>query len=273
MEYIKINNLHFNKYTLSGVILEGATYGIIGKDDDVTSLLKILAGINTNNDSCTHNGTNIFDEYDFFKNRLFIDLSQQIVCTTNAEMIKNDLNIRYGVSFDVKKYKNAMNETNARSEINVTSEYEFSNAGINKTAYAVLCGLNYPYLFVDNPFNYIKKEEHLIIDKMVNNIIDRANHKVVVINANDISNLVKYLDFLIILGDYENVYIIRPNSDKFIITDDYVGLNNRIFRKDNVVIIKAPDEKEEYKELKRIVRRYKEVDFMEAYSYYIGKEK
>ena len=72
---------------------------------------------------------------------------------------------------------------------------------------------------------------------------------------------------------YENVYIIRPNSDKFIITDDYVGLNNRIFRKDNVVIIKAPDEKEEYKELKRIVRRYKEVDFMEAYSYYIGKEK
>ena len=54
MEII-INNLNFNNYKLSGLSLsDGFSYGVIGKNqDDVEKLLKILAGINDNDNTCT----------------------------------------------------------------------------------------------------------------------------------------------------------------------------------------------------------------------------
>ena len=42
------------------------------------------------------------------------------------------------------------------------------------------------------------------------------------------------------------------------------------FKKDNIIISKAPTEKEDYKELKRILKKYEEISFIDAYSYYMG---
>ena len=75
MSYIEINNLQLSKYKLSSLnIEEGFSYGLIGKNhDDVTKLLKILAGINDNNNSCLQRGTTIFDNKEYFKNRIYFD--------------------------------------------------------------------------------------------------------------------------------------------------------------------------------------------------------
>ena len=271
MSYIEINNLQLNKYNLSSFnIEEGFSYGIIGKNhDDVTKLLKILAGINDNYDTCMNNSKTIFDNSDFFKNRIYIDLSEKIVETLDSKIIKEDLNFRYNVSFNEKQYKMLVNELGIRSEVVITNKYEFSNLGVNLSSYAILCSLSYPNIVVNNPLKYVPIEKKELRNKMINTIIDRAKYQVVIVDASDIQEFYRYLDYLIILGDFEDVHMIKPNSDKFIISDDYLTLKNKIYKKDNIIISKAPTDKDEYKELKKTLKKYKEVSFIEAYSYYM----
>ena len=270
MEYIKINNLKINKYKLTGTIDSNFSYGVIGNNhDDVESLLKTLAGINDNHNTCINNDKTIFDNSEFFKNRIYLDLARQLFETLDGKIIKEELNFRYNASFDEKQYKMFVNELGIRGEVTITNHYEFSSLGVNLASYAILCSLNYPNIIVSNPLKYVPKEKKELRDKMINTIINRDKYQTMIVDATDLPEFYRYLDYLIILGDYEEAVIIKPNSDRFIISDDYLILKNKIFKKDNIVISKAPTDKEEYKELKRTLNKYKEVSFIEAYSYYM----
>ena len=271
MAYIDVNNLQLNKYKLSSLnIEEGFSYGIIGKShNDVARLLKILAGINDNYDTCKNNGKTIFDDSEFFKNRIYLDLSQKIVETLDSKIIKEDLNFRYNASFNEKQYKMLVNNLGIRSEVVITNKYEFSDLGVNLTSFAVLCSLDYPNIVVNNPLKCVPIEKKELRNKMINTIIDRAKYQTMIVDATDLLEFYRYLDYLIILGDYEDVHMIKPNSDKFIISDDYLTLKNKIFKRDNIIISKVPTDKEDYKELKKTLKKYKEVSFIEAYSYYM----
>ena len=273
MEYIAINNLQLNNYKLVTSIQNGATYGVLGTNhDDVIKLLKILAGINKAKGECLYQFKTLFDNKEYFKNRIYCDFSLKMVDTLDGKRIKEDLMNRYGISFDEKNFKKLINETNVRSEVVITNEYKFTDLGINLSSYGVLSSIDSHNIIIANPLKYINKQDKDLKKKIINSLCDKNKYNNVIIDATDIYDIVPYLDYLIVLGDFDKVCVIEPNSDKFIVCDDYLGINNKIFKKGNIVVAKAPNDKEQFKELKKVVGKYKEMDFISAYSYYMGEK-
>lgn len=272
MEYIKIDNLQLNNYKLKGAILDKKRYGIYGKNhEDVIKLLKVLSGINNNHNTCTHNSKNIFDDKEFFKNRVHFDFSLNLFPTVDAKTIKEDLNFRYNIAFNEKLYKRLVNELDVRNEIKVTNKYEFTPHGITLNMFSILASIEKQNVVITNPLINISKNSKTIRHKIINTLCDNNKYNCVLIDASDLYDVIHYVDYLIVLGDYEEVFIIDPLNDMFIISDDYVMLKNKIFKKDNIVISLDKYSKEEYRELKKTIK-HKTVNFIEAYSYYTGEK-
>lgn len=261
MGYIDINNLQLNNYKLSFQMEKGFIYGIYGKrHDDISELLKKVSGINPNNQTCLKNDKDIFDNKDYFKERIYLDLSKKMVETLNDKTIKENLKSRYNVVFNEKEYKRLVNLLNIRSEITIKQNYDFTDLGNNLTSFAIYSSLNYPLSFIDNPLLNIPKidSRREIITKELTN---KKKHDLVMLDASSIDDFKDILDYVVLLGDYEEVFLINPKVDKFIICDDYLSLKKRIFKKDNMVIILNDLSKEEFKSFKKEVRKYKEIDF------------
>lgn len=271
MEII-INNLNFNNYKLSGLSLsDGFSYGVIGKNqDDVEKLLKILAGINDNDNTCTIDSESIYDNKEYFKSRIYLDFKLRYFNSIDVKTVKEDINFHYNTFFNEKEYKRLVNELGIRAETKITNKYEISDLGNNLNNIAVSSAIDSKRIIAIDPFIYIDENKKELREKIINLIINRKKYNMMIVDAKNLKEMYPYLDYLIILGDFNECIMIKPNSDKFIISDDYIILRNKIFKKDNIVISKAPTEKEDYKELKRILKKYKEISFIDAYSYYMG---
>ncbi len=261
MGYIDINNLQLNNYKLSFQMEKGFIYGIYGKrHDDISELLKKISGINPNNQTCLKNDKDIFDNKDYFKERIYLDLSKKMVETLNDKTIKENLKSRYNVVFNEKEYKRLVNLLNIRSEITIKQNYSFTDLGNNLTSFAIYSSLDYDVSFIDNPLYYLSKYDNrreIIVKELTN----KRKHNLVMLDASSIEDFQDVLDYVVLFGDYEEAFLINPKEDRFIICDDYITLKKRIFKKDNMVIILNDMNKEEYKSFKKEIKKYKEIDF------------
>ena len=261
MGYIDINNLQLNNYKLSFQMEKGFIYGIYGKrHDDISELLKKISGINPNNQTCLKNDKDIFDNKDYFKERIYLDLSKKMVETLNDKTIKENLKSRYNAVFNEKEYKRLVNLLNIRSEITIKQNYSFTDLGNNLTSFAIYSSLDYDVSFIDNPLYYLSKYDNrreIIVKELTN----KRKHNLVMLDASSIEDFQDVLDYVVLFGDYEEAFLINPKEDKFIICDDYLTLKKRIFKKDNIVIILNDMNKEEYKSFKKEIKKYKEIDF------------
>ena len=261
MGYIDINNLQLNNYKLSFQMEKGFIYGIYGKrHDDISELLKKISGINPNNQTCLKNDKDIFDNKDYFRERIYLDLSKKMVETLNDKTIKENLKSRYNAVFNEKEYKRLVNLLNIRSEITIKQNYSFTDLGNNLTSFAIYSSLDYDVSFIDNPLYYLPKYDNrreIIVKELTN----KRKHNLVMLDASSIEDFQDVLDYVVLFGDYEEAFLINPKEDKFIICDDYLTLKKRLFKKDNMVIILNDMNKEEYKSFKKEIKKYKEIDF------------
>lgn len=263
MEYLNIQNLIIDKYKITASLEDNTCYGVLSVDKKAKDkFLLILAGIIDNKETCFYNHNTVYDNAEYFKNRLYLDFRKKYFRTLNSDYISNAMNERFGVSFDSSMFKESINLTNLRSEVLVTDEYKFTEYGINSCGFCLLRSLNYSNIIINNPINKVRNDSNkkLIISYITNknkfsSIICDCN------NANDYKNLI---DKYIIFGDYNEVYIIDPLKDTFIITDDHVLISNRIFKKDNVIVALNTVDKKEIRSMKQ---KYRLASFYEIGKY------
>ena len=204
MGYIDINNLQLNNYKLSFQMEKGFIYGIYGKrHDDISELLKKISGINPNNQTCLKNDKDIFDNKDYFKERIYLDLSKKMVETLNDKTIKENLKSRYNAVFNEKEYKRLVNLLNIRSEITIKQNYSFTDLGNNLTSFAIYSSLDYDVSFIDNPLYYLSKYDNrreIIVKELTN----KRKHNLVMLDASSIEDFQDVLDYVVLFGDYED---------------------------------------------------------------------
>lgn len=266
MSYLELKNLQLNNYKLSFDLLDNTIYGVMGKIEDVKSLLKYLAGINQNNGSCLYQNVEVFDNSEYFKNRLFIDMDNDILKTLTASKIAEFCKSRYNLELDIPLFKKTLNETNARSEVLITKDYKFTKRGVNLANFALAYSLNCKNIISINLTNNLNKNDKIYTIKNLCNK-KKYNNMILGFTESDINDYLPYLDKLIILGDFNDVIVIDPKNDTFLYGDDNINIRNRIFLIGSMVIAKCDHTEEELKSRIKIKTKYKMINLNQALKY------
>ena len=144
MEYLRVLNLQFDKYHLTTNFDETAIYGVLCDNQEIrTQFYKLLAGINKSKGEVVYKERNVFDNSEYFHQRLFLDFKNKYLKTMNSKEIKENFKISLNKEFDEKLFKKAVENVNLRSEVKITNEYIFSDLGNTLLNFCLFKGLNY----------------------------------------------------------------------------------------------------------------------------------
>lgn len=235
--FLEFNDLKFDKYNLSFNMLENNLYVIYGKDQNkIKELLLLIAGINKvskKKGNITFNKNNVYDNEEYFKSRIFFDMHYNYLNTITPSIIKENLLNRFNINYDEKLFRKKLIELNARREVKINSKSEFTKLGLSLVNYSLATSIQTDNLIIYDIFHNIddEKKREYIVNDIMNMKLETA-----IISAHTIDNFLNKNVRFVILGDYENAYIISK-EDKFIITEDSNDLKHRIFKLENNMVI------------------------------------
>ena len=260
MSYLKILNLQFNNYQLTTTFDEDIVYGIYCPDEKIRKdFFKLLAGINNSNKAVYYHDEIAFDNQKYFEERLYIDFKNKYLKTLNANAINETFKINFNKEFNINKYKEAVNETNIRSEVKVSNEYSFTDLGVTLSSYCLFKGLNYKYNIIDNPVYNITNND--LKKKIYQNISKKSLNPIIYYDS--LVDAKTYCDKLIIFADFSHLYQIDVKNDMFMISTENIILRKRIYKIDNQVVSINSYSKEELKYLSKNKVKYKFLTFNE----------
>ena len=130
MEYIKIQKLQFNNMQIDISLNKQEIFAVYSRNEEIVNdFLLVLNGINPNNGSCLYLNKDIFDNEDFFKQRIYINFKESYLKTINAEFIEESLMNRFNLSFNKEVFNTYVQEMGIRLETTFKANYTFTDKG------------------------------------------------------------------------------------------------------------------------------------------------
>lgn len=264
MEYINIQNLQFRNMEINLLINKQEIFAVYSQEQKKTAaFLLILNGMNPNNGSCLYQNQDIFDNKEFFKQRIYFDFNEIYLKTMNTEFIEEALMNRFSASFDKDVFNKCVQTMGTRLQCVVKSNYTFTEAGNTMVNFALFKALDKPYITINNPTIHLENAK--IIETVTTGLIDKNKYEVIVLGLDSIKNFKDKLDKVLILSDYETYYVIDPKKDSFLLIADDVHLHDKVFniKRNDLVICLNNYTKEELKRFNSYKIKYSKVTFYE----------
>lgn len=263
MNYLYLEDYVVGKYDINLEIENNKLYLVFCKNKEyVNRFIISLSGINKHQGICNYKNNPIFDNPDYFKNRLLINFNTMYIRTLNSKIIEEAIKSFPHIKFNPEEFKKVVNETDIRREILIKDEYTFTNKGISLTNYALIKSMDFKNLLVLNPYT---RNDSVIKEKVILELQNRNKYNTVIIANNNLEFLSKYVDKIIVLTDYTYVDVI-DKEDTFLVCDDNIYLHNRLFKNDNIIISKNNYSKDELKTFSKNNLKYKIIKFKELIS-------
>ena len=196
--------------------LHDSIVGIYCQDREVVKkFLKYVAGINKTNEVYFDNKP-VFNNPNYFKNRIYLDFSNNYLSTLNVEDIYINILESFSKTIDKDKFKKISKDLDIRGDAIIEKSYIFNPQGNTSLNFCLLTSLNYPIAIINNPtinVNNIK-----IINYMANYY--KHNYRYLIFGLNNLYTLNNILDYIIIFDDFNNTRILS-SSDEVIVCDYY----------------------------------------------------
>lgn len=266
---IKTNNKTYEKFSVD--IANGQVWGIYSKDKGaIAAFLSIVGGINQNDDNVTWNDTNVFDNKQYFKNRIYFDFQDHNLTTIKVESIKDAFSKIYDIKFDEENFKKCLKDLNVRGEYEIGYKYFFTNLGNTLVNYCLLTSLDKNNIIINNPTIYLKDINN--IKYIVEGLTNKYKYNTMLIALNNISVFLGKLDYILVFPDYGSPIIVDPLTDVFYVFDNGelpIIQNNKIFDSydGQRVIIKKDFSDEEIKFLKKSKIHFIKIKIYELENY------
>ncbi|MDD2493044.1 MAG: hypothetical protein PHY83_03795 [Bacilli bacterium] len=269
MGYISIDNLRFKNMEISVSLNKQEIFAVYSRDIQKTNdFLLLLNGMNPNGGSCSYLDNDIFDNEEFFKQRVYIDFGETYLKTMNAEFIEEALMNRFNLSFNKEVFNTYVQTMGTRMETIVKANYTFTKCGNTMVNFAFLKALEKPFIMVNNPTIYLKNDR--IIEMITKSLIDKTKYEGIIFGLDKIKNFKDKIEKALIFTDYWNYLIINPQSDSFLLIEDNIHLHDKVFRtkKSSVVICLNNYTKEEIKRFNSFKIKYQKLSFYELEDYF-----
>lgn len=162
---IEIKDYKLNNMIINYNIDQSKKIGIYSVNHQYTKqILLDIAGINKSH-SIFYNNKNVYDDNQYFKERIYIDSNIKVTNTLVAPHIINNLIKKYSCICNEESLKKHINNLQIRSEGKLKVIYKFTNEGIALTNNALfLSTYKYPILFI--PLESISSKKR--IDYLIN---------------------------------------------------------------------------------------------------------
>lgn len=263
---LEIKNLGLKDYNIDMNIYDGEKIGIFARDNNiVANLLELIAGINKNNNSIFLNKVDVFDNEEFFLNRVYFDFKNKYLTTLRVNKIESALK-DYNLEFDKEKFVQICKELNIRGETDITYKYEFTNTGNSFVNLALLCSLQKDNIIINNPLANInlKSDYDYFVNKLASSEFDN-----VILGIDKLLPFKGKLNRILFLSDF-NESIIMHNNDNFIVfdkdIDKYFLIKDKVY-KGNKIIALNNYTKEELKQWQKQKVNYEIISIYEIEKY------
>lgn len=196
--------------------LNDSTIGIYCQDKEVVKkFLKYVAGINKNNEVYFDNKP-VFNNPNYFKNRIYLDFSNNYLSTLNVEDIYINILESFSKTIDKDKFKKISKDLDIRGDAIIEKSYIFNPQGNTSLNFCLLSSLNYPIAIINNPTINVNNI------KIINYMADyyKHNYRYLIFGLNNLYTLNNILDYIIIFDDFNNTRILS-SSDEVIVCDYY----------------------------------------------------
>lgn len=269
MEYIRIQKLQFKNMEIDISLNKQEIFAVYSCDKKTThDFLMVLNGINPNNGSCLYQDKDIFDNEDFFKQRIYIDFKESYLKTMNVEFIQEALANRFNLSFNKEAFNTYVQEMGIRLETKVRANYTFTDTGNTMVNFAFFKALNIPFVTINNPTIYLKKAK--IIETITNSLVDKRKYESIILGLDKIKNFKEKLDRVLVFTDYQTYVVVDPQQDSFLLIEDNIHLHDKMFRTKEIDLVICLNNytKEEMKKFNNFKFKYQKLSFYELEDYF-----
>ena len=196
--------------------LHDSIVGIYCQDREVVKkFLKYVAGINKTS-SVYFDNKPVFNNPNYFKNRIYLDFSNNYLSTLNVEDIYINILESFSKTIDKDKFKKISKDLDIRGDAIIEKSYIFNPQGNTSLNFCLLTSLNYPIAIINNPTINVNNI------KIINYMADyyKHNYRYLIFGLNNLYTLNNILDYIIIFDDFNNTRILS-SSDEVIVCDYY----------------------------------------------------
>lgn len=267
--YLDIKNLKLNKYQINLQFNNNEVVGIFSKDKKlVKEYLDFLSGINPTNNKCLYQGLDVFNNKEYFKDRIYMDFSRKYLSTLKVKYLEERLTNKYKLNFNKEIFLKVSKDLDVRGETEITYIYKFSKSGNTFVNFALLSAIDKRNIIINNPtinLNMVTDIEY-ITEKIVN----KAKYNSVILGIDNLRVFNYLLDRVIIFTDTYEILDINPFEDSFIVfNEENRYIRNVLFKGPNLITLNHYS-KDELKLFSKERIDYKKISIYELESYLHG---
>ncbi|HEY8396151.1 MAG TPA: hypothetical protein VIK96_05165 [Bacilli bacterium] len=264
MAYLKIENLQLGNYSINLNIENGEVVGIYSQNKKaVLDLLEIIAGINPG-ESVLYNEKNVFDNREYFQNRIFLDYSHTYLSTLRVSVIEEVLKNKYNLSFNKEKFVKIGKELDIRGETEISEQYKFTSAGNTFVNFALTMALEKPNIVVNNPTSGLNLPED--IQYIVKGLTDITAFNTAIIGIDRLKVFKGRFHKILFLSDYGTVHCIAPETTLLVFPKEFEP-QFPLFASDKKVISLSSYQKEELKQFQKNKIEYEMISVYDIEDY------
>jgi hypothetical protein len=236
MDYITIKDLKIQNYTVNCEIPDKEFIGVYAKDKKlVRSFLDIMSGIAKNRNTCFFQGKDLYDNADYFRNRLYLNYTKNYLSTLNASFIEERMRYRFNKPFNKEKFQKIIRELNVRGETEISYLYRFTPAGNTLVNYALTKALEPINIIICNPTAELRLDAD--IRAIANGLTDRSEYGSVILGLDRLYPFAWRLNKLLVFTDFEKAVVLDSTQSLIVFKEEYFPIEDKIFWGNYIIAI------------------------------------
>ena len=266
--YLRINGLQLNDYIINQDFFNNEIAGIYGRDKKtIKQFLNVISGINKNKKTCFYNDEDIFDNEEYFNNRLYFDFTKKYLSTLRVNYIDERLKQKYNLAFNKETFINTSKDLDVRGETEITYTYKFTPTGNTFVNYSLTKSLDKNNLIINNPTINLRMEDDL--DYITTGLTNKNDYNSVILGLDNLKAFSKKLDKIIFFTDFKTI-ITATNNDTAIVFNQssffLISNEDKIFGGEKIVCLNKYT-KEELKSFTKSKIDYKVISIYDVEQY------
>lgn len=247
-------------YKLSLNVNENKIIGVLSNDEAaINDFFLKVSGINNIEGDILFRGYPVFENEEYFNNRLLIDYNKNYITTLDKGYLEKYFKDYFDLEIDLPVFDRINRELRLRNEYLIKDRYIFTKRGLNIVNYSLTKSINKSINLIKNTIANCSKEEREAI------FLGLTNKEVFNVNFLDLQNSLLFhpnIDKYIVFTNGGEVVILTNDDEIYIVGGEIV--NSLIYNKaHDVSIINYEYTKEEIKVMKKkkmMVRKIKLID-------------
>ena len=176
MTFLDINNLIIDNVVIQDRIDYKDKILVIGDHDIIKKMFMVLSGINKGKGMVKSNNQDVFDNSDYFKERVLIDFSKRYITTLRKDTIIDAFKSKFQIDIDIEKFIRHINDFYIRKEAIFDVKYNFTPLGNTLLNYSMFDSINLENCFILNSTYQI--EDFALKKGIIKGILDKSEDEI-----------------------------------------------------------------------------------------------